>query len=227
MAVAFDAQSSSAEGTGTLTWTHTPVGTPRAVLITCVQNGGTGNEFLLATYGLSSVAEVALSPAYSSAGDEDGGVAAYFLGTGIDTGAQTGAVTVTGTAAKIANVITLTAAADTEVEDTEAFTSASQDEPTMDLVTGAGIETYCAGALFSALGTVGNVTAGADYTKHASNDFGTRTAHFQRLTANKTGGTYAFNWTTTAADDVAMIAVAIKEAGAVAAQLPYLVTARR
>ena len=39
MAIAFDAESNVAAGTGTLSWTHTPVGAPAGVIVLIVQNG--------------------------------------------------------------------------------------------------------------------------------------------------------------------------------------------
>src|ERR1041384_6644018 len=119
MAVAYDAVSESHTGAGgsiseaSFSWTHTPVGTPRGVLLYVFSNAtqvGPGTV-VTATYG--GVSMTALGTTASDSAGELGGVRALFLGSSIPTGAQTVTVTRPNTAVEMyAIAITVTAAAD-------------------------------------------------------------------------------------------------------------------
>src|SRR5688572_13669586 len=117
MAIAFDAASNVAAGNGTLSWTHTPVGTPKGVLV-LIASASLTDQVAAATYGGTAMTELADSPLLQTVGDEGGSVYGYFLGSSVPTGAQTVEVTVTGAASKRAVAVTVTAAGDTAVEDT-------------------------------------------------------------------------------------------------------------
>jgi hypothetical protein len=101
MAVALDATSAGAGGTGNFNWTHTPVGTPKGVWVVIPQDTGQTDEVTAVTYGGVAMERViAGSPTNpifrDGVGGDDGGIYEYFLGSGIPTGAQTVAVTVNG-----------------------------------------------------------------------------------------------------------------------------------
>jgi hypothetical protein len=213
MAIAFDADSNVAAGTGNLSWTHTPVGTPRGVIVLIVQDeaGGATDDITSVEYGgvLMTRADAILHVN----GTEDGSLYAYFLGSGIPTGAQTVLVTVSGATSKRAVAITVTAAADTAVEDTATLDSASDSAPDVDLITGAGVECFIAGAMHSGENNPANIDDGADYTTILEHDFGNASCNWCRRTSNSTGGTVNINWTNSV-NEAGVVAIAVKEAGA-------------
>lgn len=118
-AVAFDVGSESHTGISgsiseaSFSWTHTPSGTPRGVLVFVMNNGSASDLVSQVTYGGTALTEVAEGVAVDSAG-EIGRVSTFFLGTGISAGAQTVAVTRTNNTVEMyAVAMTVTAAANT------------------------------------------------------------------------------------------------------------------
>lgn len=123
MAVGFSASSESHTGTtgsvseASFQWTHTPVGTPKGVLIFLVNLDTDQTTNPTITYGGVDVPAVPGGVAVDTA-TELGRCATFFLGSGVPTGAQTVLVNRNNTANEIWCVcITVTAAAgiDTEV----------------------------------------------------------------------------------------------------------------
>ena len=219
MTTAFDAFSklhTTTAASGTLTGTHTPVGTPRGVLVLIHQSaggsGGDGDDVTSVKYG--GVAMTRVATAADTAGETMRSYV-YFLGTGISTGAQTVDVVYSGgTNTRILYCTTITAAADTEVEDSEILQE-NQADPSMTLVTGSGVNCFCAGILASGRSTHTNVTPGTDYTELDLTDVSSRASHVERRTNNSTGGNVTLNWGTAGvSDDVAAVGVAIKESAA-------------
>lgn len=209
MAVAFDAVSNVAAGTGNLSWTHTPVGTPRGVRVDIVENGGT-NGVDSVTYGGVSMELVAVNAKTSG---EAGTVITYFLGKGIPTGAQTVSVTVNDAVSKRAVATTVTAASDTCWISTDfsiASDSATNPSSTLSLL---GKTCFVSLALHSGQGAATGITPLTGWTSRLEHDFGAQM-----------GGWYTYNtiassdvacgWTQTA-DDAVMIAAAITEAPAI------------
>ena len=207
MAVAYDAVSNATEGTGTLTWTHTPVGTPRGVQVFVVQNTGAADEVSGVTYGGVAMTETSDSPLLKAAA-EDGGVYSYFLGSSIPTGAQTVEVTVTGATTKAAVAITITAAADTTVQDTATISSDSATNPSVTLSLGSNT-CFCAIGFMSGQASVGNITPSASWTSRYEFDFTSQTCGFYTYDTIGSSDVTA-GWTQTA-DDAISIAVAITE----------------
>jgi hypothetical protein len=120
VAVAHDAASESHTGaTGSInqasfSWTHTPVGTPRGVLIFAVNLVSTANIVTSVTYGGVTVPSVTGGFVNDSAG-EPGSCSVFFLGSGIPTGARTVVVNRGNTADEVwAVCITVTANNDTD-----------------------------------------------------------------------------------------------------------------
>ena len=115
MAVAYDAYSAQSTTATTMSWTHTPSGTPRGVLVFITWNSS-GGSIGGVTYG--GVAMTALSPAvtHTESGSTHKAIA-FFLGTGIPTGSQTVLVNSTYSGTKVAVAITVTASQDTEIAD--------------------------------------------------------------------------------------------------------------
>ena len=211
MAIAFDAFSNSAQGTGNLSWTHTPVGTPRGVIVGIIQvTGGPApsDQVSTVTYGGTSMTEVAGSPLAQSGG-EPSMIHMFFLGASIPTGAQTVAVTVTGANQKIACAVTVTAGQDTSVVDTDAtITSTSQANPSATLALG-GITCFCGEVFQSGQNDPTGITPLTNWTARMENDFGTEQgACYTYDTISSTDVT--MGWTQSA-DDACCIGIAVRE----------------
>jgi len=119
-AVAHDAASESHTGTtgstnqASFTWTHTPAGTPRGVLVYVFTRSATLTVTGV-TYGGIAMTAVAGGAAVDTAG-EPGRVDTFFLGASVPTGARPVVVTRTNNATVMyASATTQTAAGDTEV----------------------------------------------------------------------------------------------------------------
>ena len=139
--VAFDASSES-HTTNTLStsessfsWTHTPVSTPRGILVYVFSVDSTGwNGSVSVTYGGTSLTAVSSGYAQDTVG-EVGATQAFFLGSGIPTGAQTVVVTRPNDVYRYYAVCaSVTAARDTEVtgvlidQENQTFTERNVDD---------------------------------------------------------------------------------------------------
>lgn len=120
MAVAFDTASESHGGTtgstneASFEWTHTPVGTPKAVLV-FIRCNDTPDPVTAVSYGGVALSKPPGTYAEDTAG-EPGTMQAWFLGSGIPTGAQTVHVDRTNNATNVYGMaITSTALTDTEI----------------------------------------------------------------------------------------------------------------
>lgn len=97
MAIAFDASSESHTGTtgsaseASFSWTHTPVGTPKGILVFTFVNAN-ADDATAVTYGGVSLTAVTGGRAVDTAG-EPGDCKAWFLGSSVPTGSQTVSVT--------------------------------------------------------------------------------------------------------------------------------------
>ncbi len=218
MAIAFDAVSSTVPGTGALSWLHTPIGTPKGVIVFVVQNVGTADEVTGVTYGGVTMTEVTGSPNLHTTG-EPGGVHAFFLGSSIPTGDQTISVSVNGTGSSKAGIaISVTAAANTEINDVDAtINSDAQADPSVTLQLN-GISSFCCIGFHSGQNAPTAITPLTNWTTIAEVDFGSQTSGFYRYntigTADVTAG-----WTQTS-EDAAAIAIAIDEVGSAPAGQP-------
>lgn len=217
MSVAFDKVTISANFTNDHSFDVTPVGTPRAVLILIVQDIAV-DKVVGITYGGVAMTEVSESPVLGTTG-EAGGLFGYFLGSGIPTGTQSVAIdAVDGSGTKRAYVFHLTAAADTEVEDTKTLDQIVAN-PSVTLVTGSGVETWIGAALHSGQDAVADITKGSDYTSVQELDFGTHVTDIVRRTSIATGGNVTVDWTA-ASEDAQILAVAVREVVAVIPKKP-------
>ena len=223
MAVAFDAFTASTAGIGNLTITHSPVGTPRAAIVFVVQNANANDRVSGVTYGTDAMTEMTGSPLAKGTG-QTSVIYGYFLGTSIPTGDQTVTVTVTAGATKQAGVITLTAGADTTIQDVDAtITSDSLENPSVTLSAG-GNTVFAAIGFHSGIPDPANITPLTNWTARLEEDFG-----------SATGGWYTFDtigasdvtagWTQ-GADDAQMIAVAVTEVAAPSTTHPGWVSSR-
>lgn len=148
MAVAFDAVSTS-DRTGTSdphTFTHTPSGTPRGILLAFAQDPATSSDIDTITYGGVSMSRVVDA---SDTADEPGMAEVWFLGSSIPTGAQTvqvDFVTASPTDDYLFLCVSVTASSDTEVVDS-GIVEENQADPSVSL-TYSSRTCLAVGALF-------------------------------------------------------------------------------
>jgi hypothetical protein len=175
VAIAFDAVTSdvAASAGADVSFTHTPSGTPRGVLLLVTFQGGfdgTVDQLTSTpTYGGVNMTEVALSPHLFS-GAEDKQIHIFHLGASIPTGAQTVAFTC-DTIQAFTECITYTAAADTEVVDTTAFTTIASGDVTGTLSLG-GRSCACAFAWASGEADPAATTPLTNWTARRETDSG-------------------------------------------------------
>lgn len=207
MTVAFDAFASSTLQTDQIDWTHTPVGTPRGIIVQICSPTG-ADAITGVTYGGVAMTEVAGSPNLHTTG-EDGSVYTYFLGSNIPTGAQAIAATVANAQAKIGRSISLTAAADTEVVDSDGtINSDSVTDPSVTLSLG-GRASFCAIVLNSGGDNIAAITPLTGWTSRGESDTGLEVWGWYTYdtigTADVTAG-----WSQTT-EDACAIAIAVSE----------------
>ncbi len=118
MTIAFDAETSSESTQATdITISHTPVGTPKGVLV-LISQGDTGDDTITGvTYGGTAMTEMSNSPSIGVG--EASALYAYFLGSNVPTGAQDAVISPNASRLRLCSVITLTGAADLEENVTE------------------------------------------------------------------------------------------------------------
>lgn len=208
MVVAKDAVSNVVAGTGNLSWTHTPVGTPKAIIVFIVHINGSADEITSVTYGGVAMTEVAGSPNLKAA-SEAGSVYCYFLGAGVPAEAQTVAITVGAASSKRPVAISLTANGDCVVQDSDGTINSDEVTDPSVILTHNGKACFDAIAFYSGGGGPVDVTPLASWTAELEHDFGLTTGGFYTYdtvdTANVTAG-----WTQTTEDAVA-IAIAVTE----------------
>ena len=214
MTVAFDAYTKSAVPvTGNFTFNHTPVGTPRAVLVFTCQ-GASSNDVTGMSYGSLALTAVSGSPNTLTTG-ELGNITCWFGGSGIPTGVQT-ITAASGASSKVAYCITLTGAADTEVVDSDGtINSTSQANPSVTLSL-SGRASFCAIGFEGGPDAPTGVTPFANWTARDETDPGLAILALYTYDTIGTADVSA-GWTQVA-DDAVAIAVAVSE---VIAGSPY------
>lgn len=202
-------------GTGDLSGEVEPDGTVRGVVVGIVQSltdGGSVDEIASVTYGgvaLERVATVAHNQT------EDGRIYLYFLGSNIPTGAQTVAVTASGTTAeKVAFVFTILSTVDTILHAFDTLSSGSVANPSDTLPLG-GLTSFVGLFGFAGRDAVTNTTPIAGWTDSAEADQGSSVALAYRYLAVDNVDV-VYGWTQ-AADDAAAIAFAVSAVPIVAA----------
>jgi hypothetical protein len=155
--VAFDATSDTGQTTGNFAWDHTPVGTPKGIIVAVVQSIGSTDEVTSITHGGDSMTEATGSP-HCKSNAESGCVYIYYRVSSVKTGAQEIFITVNGTGSdKKAYAMSVTATGDTSVVDTDVdITSDSVSNPTGTLSLG-GSTSFCAIAFYSGQDAVGGI----------------------------------------------------------------------
>lgn len=208
MAVAFDAQTITGTWNGSPeTFVHTPVGTPRGVTVGIDFFVGTGTASAV-TYGGVAMSQV-ISVQSGNANGENGRAEIWFLGTGIPTGAQTVSITHNGSGIiNQASCVTVTAAADTVIGDSDSVTGVV-DDPSLTSTSSATALRH--GVIYTGVGDISGVLAGAGLTAIGNHTNGNRTSRHDRQTTPSSGG-FVWGYTTTSADEVALVVVAVQEA---------------
>lgn len=221
MAVAWDASAErekiTAEGGLTsITWTHTPTGTPRGVVVAIVRGTDATDIISGVTYGGDALTRVVRA---TDTATEAGSADLWFVGTSIPTGAQTVEVSFTGSDANPMHGVSMTVTADedTEVVDFDSL-SENQANPSVTL-SYSGRTCLSVAALYSGLAAPADFTANANCTAVQDQDFGPFASSVIRQT---TPGTSDFAiGGTSAADDVAFAALALSEVQAISGS-PWL-----
>jgi len=184
-------------------WTHTPLGTPKGVLVWAVTV--TGDVPVSVTYGGTAMALVATAD--HSTG-ETGAVHAYFLGSSVPTGAQTIAIDA-GASGAAGYAVSLTATTDTEVLDSDAtINSDSVADPSVTLSL-AGRSAFAAIGFKSGQDDVTGIAPNANWTAQIEEDAGISTVGVYIYDVVSTADVTA-GWTQTA-DDAIAVAVAVAE----------------
>lgn len=207
MAIAHDATGTfgaTADTASPMEWTHTPVGTPRGAIVLIVAAAGT-DTITGVTYGGTAMNR---ARAVNKNTGEVLSAYAYFLGASVPTGAQTVSVTFTGSLAHMGASVTVTAADDTSVDASGQQSSDSVANPSITLTTSVTTITY--GALGSGAGSPTGMAPDANHTDIQEVDLGAQSGSTIRRSATVAAGSPAVGWTVIA-DDVAAVAIAVRE----------------
>lgn len=205
--VVHDAFTESAPFTTTTphTFAHTPVGTPKGVVV-LIATFEAADGVSGVTYG--GVAMARITNSVDSAG-EPGRTDIYFLGSSIPTGEQDVVITHSGSAAlKDAVVATVTADGDTSIADADVVQGDAQN-PQVSLDSGTSVALrYC--IVYSGnINAPANLSILANMSAMESGDEGASGYRADRETT-KNSGAVTVGYTAGTTDDVALSAVAIK-----------------
>ena len=217
MTVAFDAFSSGLGFGDPLTYTHTPVGTPRGAIVSD-HGHGTGGPTTV-TYGGVAMTALPSSPLNAKGTGENTMAAGWHLGASLPTGAQT--VSLGGNGGVLdSGCVTLTAAADTEVEDDLSYESDSTDNPTGTLTLG-GNDCFCGIMWRSGENAVGSVAPGSGWTQRFESDIGSQTTGYYTYDTVASTNVDVSGSLTQTADDLSAIAWAVTEVAAAGGAPPF------
>jgi hypothetical protein len=205
---------------GSKSWTHTPVGTPAGAMVFTIQDGqgnnNPSNDITGITYGGVAMSHVTSSPFSNNAGTRDGVLTCFFLGSSVPSGAQTVVVSCSAGWRHRSVSVTVTATGDVAVDAVGTLTSASIDDPSVNVATTAATETVIYGLLHRDSQDAANVDGGTDYTTlqeavFTASESSSATYSLIRRTVNGSGGTIAVDWTTPSALSTGVLAVAFKK----------------
>jgi hypothetical protein len=215
--VAHDAETQTAQMTTAAAHdtTHTPVGTPKGVVVIIAQAQLTTDEISGVTYGGVAMTRV-LKQNRAGSATETGCIYIYFLGSAIPTGAQTVRITSTGTLNKRAVISTVTSSGDTAVDASAGGSSNQGADPSLALPFSEALnDAMVYYALQTGLAApVTTVQAGG--THQFGHDAGSESAMWARK-AVEAGASTTMGYTA-ASDDWTQAGVVIK--GAAAAAFP-------
>jgi hypothetical protein len=227
MAVAFDAASESHTGTSgstsaaSFTWTHTPSGTPRGILVYTFSNAN-ADDATAVTYGGLSLTAVSGGRAVDTAG-EAGDCKTWYLGVGVQLRADDEVVVTrtNNTDEMYAVAITVTANSDTEVyaagvqtastDGTLAEVSVTDNSPGSNSVRFGGVNSGLSGIVDNPT-TPGanNLSRGTNSTALVSIDFANRVIQVVRETTAGQGAR-SVGFSASTSDDRAAVYLAVRE----------------
>lgn len=208
MAVAFDAETEAIRTLldDPMTWTHTPVGTPRGVVVAAVHGTSSTDHVLTITYGGVSMTEIIRR---TDTATEPGAAELWFLGEAIPTGAQTiSADLATATTDDIHFISwSVTAADDTEVIDSDGLAD-NQADPVVTLQK-AGRTGWCVAAMYGGGAAPGGTLATGNTASH-DHDL---TAFYSQSCRETTvdSADHTIGWSTLGTDDLAFVALCVSE----------------
>lgn len=207
MAVAFDA-STAATRTDTsdpFTFNHTPVGTPKGVVVAIMNYDTATDQVAGVTYG--GVAMTRVPPVARDTAGEPSNTQIWFLGASIPTGTQTVSVDMTSATGDDMYMVcaTVTASTDTEVI---GYGVQEEDSSNPQATIAHGGRTAIAFAALAS-GADAAPTPLTGVTNLHSNDSGAERQHFARQTTPGSGNT-TIGWTLTS-DDVSFVALSVSE----------------
>jgi len=218
MAVAHDAASESHTGTTgstsepSFSWTHTPVGTPRGVVVFVFNANSNAVDVTSVTYGGVSMTAVAGGEARDTS-IEPGSCKAFFLGASIPTGAQTVVVNRNNNAnIMYAGAATVTASSDTSISGTPVLLQEDTVLNEQNVNTGATTALRYAGAYN---GGSFLISTGANSTSLVGIDLGSFTIGVVRETTAGSGSR-PVGFGQVGTDDAAAVHLAIAEAAGIA-----------
>lgn len=188
---AYDAASTAGSGTGDLSWTHTPVGSPTGVTVMLMQYGSNADQVSAITYGGVEMPRV-LSSA-STVGATNARTYLYHLGEEIPTGAQTILVTTTGATLRGGGAVSFTGGTSTEVN-THTVVPNTSTNPTTTLAILNSRRCIILGMILSDFDAITSIAPGAGYTEVLETDMGTEIVAMER-TSVQAPNTYNVNWT--------------------------------
>ena len=218
MAVAHDAQTRfpSTDGpsgtnsvdttTGSRTFTHTPVGTPKGVVVVIVSDVTGTAPVTGVLYGgvAMSLQETAIDTS------EAGRVDIYTLASGVPSGAQTVTLQGASTAQKWVTCSTVTASSSTVLVNAHGHVDTTiATNPAVTLTTTLTALLY--GAVAGGAAAPSSYAAGTGFTAQFNNDLGAQSARSQRSTSTVAAGSNSYNFAFATSDDWCIAAVAIAE----------------
>ncbi len=213
-APAFDAFTAPADCTvDDPSFSHTPSGTPRGVLVYVLSPVQSEDRVTGITYGGDTMTEVAGSPVLKATG-EIMAAHLFFLGTSIPTGTQTVAITTTASTGGVrCGAITITASGDTEVVDTSTISSDSLANPSVTVSLAGRTSFVAVGGASGNIDVPGNVTPNTNWTSRDESDAGPSGTVLHTFDTIGSSDVSA-GWADATAEDVVAIGVAIAEIAA-------------
>jgi len=235
MSIAYDAVSSlgsSSTSGSSFNWNHTPVGTPKGVVVFTFTNAN-ADDATAVTYGGVSMTAVTGGRAVDTAG-EPGDCKVWFLGSGVLTGTQSIVVTRNASGNGMTGIaLTVTSSQDSDIHTAgivlaEGDQVLSEKSPT-DGSSGTGNSLYVAGVfsgcdsfqttIFTSFPSPSVLYPGANSTWRAGFDFGTTVCGVVTRTNVGTGAqAVGFITALTPTEDTAAVHFAIKDVVASAAR---------
>ena len=220
MAIAHDATGTfgaTPDTASPMSWSHNPVGTPRGIIVLIVTNDTT-DTITSVTYDGTALNRVIRQ----NVAGENGSAYAYFLGVSVPaTDPATVTVNFTGTNNHMGCSISVTAADDTSIASSNSVSSLSLANPSITLTTSVTTITY--GALYSGTAGPTSTAPDANHTDIQEADLGAETASCIRRSATVASGSPVVGWTV-AADDVAAVAIAVREGVVASTRRVFTVT---